>query len=168
MTFAKVKHQASPERGFWFEVAWGLWDRIHIGDEVLCDTARGLARGRVETIISGFSEDEFVKQYGFYPSADIIGVYTDYLSPDVIRIPKYLSDSRPGVDKIKKRIVEFYSKGGFKTKIEVNLNLTLKDGYTAYLVAKMFGVNELQNCLISVGEESVYKTVLERRRSDND
>ena len=168
MTFALVRHQVNPEREFWFEVARDLQYCIHVGDEVLCDTVKGLARGRVEKIIVGFSDDEFMEQYGFYPSADIIGMYTNCISPDVIRVPKYLSDSRPGVDKIKKRISEFYSKGGFKTKIEVDTNLTLKDGYTAYLVAKMFGVDTLQNCLISVGAESVYKTVLGRRRSDND
>jgi hypothetical protein len=32
----------------------------------------------------------------------------------------------------------------------------------------MFGVDTLQNCLISVGAESVYKTVLRKEFSDND
>lgn len=168
MTFAKVKHQANPEREFWFEVARELCNHIHVGDEVLCDTAKGLVRGRVVKTISGFSEDEFVEQYGFYPSADIVGMYTNYVSPEIIGIPQHIANSRPSIGKIKKRIEEFYATGGFKTKIEVDTTLTLKDGYTAYLVAKMFGVDTLQNCLISVGAESVYKTVLGRRRSDND
>ena len=58
-------------------------------------------------------------------------------------IPKSFKYSNPSTEKISKRIHEYRSQGKFTTRIVVGEDGTLKDGYTAYLVAKMLDIPTL-------------------------
>lgn len=156
MMFAQIEHPYSPDRRFWLEVPLRLRSWINVGDEVLCNTAKGLADDRVVRLIDGISDDEFEEIFGFFPTAEIVGVYSRvYL--DQIIIPTKFIESIPAPEKIAKRVKELYS-GEFKTRIETDPFLELKDGYTAYLVAKMFDIEHFPRCLISIGDKSVFKT----------
>lgn len=156
MLFVQIEHPHNPDRRFWFEVPLGLRRWINVGDEVLCNTAKGLAGGRVIRLIDGASDDEFEEIFGFFPTAEIVGVHSRvYL--DQITIPTKFIESIPAPEKIAKRVKELYS-GEFKTRIEVDPYLKLKDGYTAYLVSKMFDFKWFPRCLISIGDKSVFKT----------
>ena len=155
MTFAEVFHYANPDRKFWFEVPFMLQTLIHVGDNVLCNTSKGLYHGRVTKVLEGLSDEEFEDAFGFLPTAEIVGVHKD-IPMDGIEIPEAYESSLPHAGKIGKRVNELYS-GHFKTRIEIDPRLIIKDGYTAYLVAKMFDLDTLP-CLVSIGNESVYKT----------
>jgi hypothetical protein len=58
-------------------------------------------------------------------------------------VPKSFKFSNPSTEKISKRIHEYRTTGKFITKIVVGEDGTLKDGYTAYLVAKMLDIPTL-------------------------
>ena len=55
-----------------------------------------------------------------------------------------LASTNPSVDKISQRINEYYQSGRFKSVVLCHPDGTLRDGYTAYLVAKMFGHDTLR------------------------
>lgn len=155
MTFAEVFHYADPDRKFWFEVPVLLQILIHVDDNVLCNTSKGLYHGRVTKVLEGLSDEEFEDAFGFLPTAEIVGVHKD-IPMSEIEIPMVYGSSLPHAGKISKRVNELYA-GHFKTRIEVDPGFTMKDGYTAYLVARMFDLDTLP-CLVSIGDESVYKT----------
>jgi hypothetical protein len=50
----------------------------------------------------------------------------------------------PSPEKIAERVQEWKSKGRFNTRVAVDKNAMLLDGYSAYLVAKMFDVQEMK------------------------
>lgn len=84
---------------------------------------------------------------------DIIGVKAECVMSE-IKIPKRFEESRPAVAKLKRRLEELYEDGEFKTKVIVNGDNLLLDGYTAYLVSKMFGMPALEAyCVVTGGEE---------------
>lgn len=166
MMFVQVIHQANPEYRFWFEVPRDLTLWVQTDYDVICNTAKGLARGKVVRLVDGLSDDEFKDLFGFFPTAEVYGVYKN-MNVELIDVPEKLYLSHPAPSKIAKRVRELYA-GGFKTRIELDPYLELKDGYTAYLVARMFNIDKLPNCLISIGAESIYKTVPRKGSFDND
>ena len=60
-----------------------------------------------------------------------------------IIVPKAFKYSNPSTEKIAKRINEYRTHGKFKTPVVVGEDGMLKDGYTAYLVAKMLDITTL-------------------------
>lgn len=71
-----------------------------------------------------------------------VAVY-HYIPLNSIRIPKYMSRTRPKDEKIAKRFLEFYHTGRFDTNIALDENGVLVDGYSAYLVARRIGLSYL-------------------------
>ena len=55
-----------------------------------------------------------------------------------IKIPKYFASTIPQPEKIAARVREIKESGRFNTTVTINKDGLLTDGYTAYLVAKMF------------------------------
>lgn len=144
MRYVGVRHAPNQTSLYWFSVPEELLGFITANTKVICDTRKGEAEGTVERVLDGFSEGE-VKQISGnrYPLKSIVGALIDYGVSD-IHIPWEMEASSPSPEKICSRMREFYSTGVFKTKIVVATDGTLLDGYTAYLVAKMFGHDSLR------------------------
>lgn len=172
MNYAEVLHDGCKNR-YWFKINEGYGTALDIkrGDRVLCDTAMGIVPGTVARVLYGVSEKEFLEIFHFCPTREIIGVYKTVKVSD-ISIPHNFKDFIPDVKKLTGRIKEFkrWFKGSgdeecFHTNIEVTQHNFLKDGYTAYLVAKMFGLISLP-CLVSVGYQIYGKRVVKKGKKD--
>jgi len=143
MKYVSVRHMVGQKQVYWFSVPEELDDMVSVGTEVMCDTKYGLSSGAIVSILDGVPQKEAEKTIGdFFPLKSLIGVYTDYLMR-FIRIPIEFALTKPDPQKLKKRIEEYYLNGGFKTVVVFSSDGTLVDGYTAYLVAKMFGLSSL-------------------------
>lgn len=149
----------------WFPVPDCLSHLINIGSRVVYKSGNGEQKGIVVRLVAGFPPpDEPVlfddtSHLGVFPTISITaiidvcryggdycslnpegitGVFMDFEMSE-IHIPWFMQSSTPTPGKIEKRIREFYDTGSFNTRIVCSADKTLKDGYTAYLVAKMFG-----------------------------
>lgn len=144
MKYVGVRHAPNQTSLYWFSVPEELLDYITVGTKVICDTRKGKTEGTVERVLDGFSEGEAKQISGNrYPFKSVVGAMADYGVAN-IHIPWEMEASTPSPDKICCRMGEFYSTGTFKTKIVIAADGTLLDGYTAYLVAKMFGHDSLR------------------------
>lgn len=144
MNIVEVKHAPSQKKTYWFEVPDDLIEIIRPGDTVLCDTVLGRQKGIAQTVVvsSDTIENIAVMHGATLPLKRVVGVYKTF-PMDVIEIPEYMKNTKPAVDKLVSRIEEWYLRGVFKTKVVISNNGTLQDGYTAYLVAKMFGLKNI-------------------------
>lgn len=149
MKYVAVKHQPDNEISYWFEVPEDLEGIVKVGKEVLCNTKRGDMPGYIVSIMDGVPQTEAMKIIGSrFPLKKLIGVATDMKLSDIY-IPWKMSTSSPEPKLIAKRIDEFYAIGGFKTPVLFASNGNLKDGYSAYLVAKMFGHETLRGLCVT-------------------
>lgn len=73
-----------------------------------------------------------------FPRA-VLDTSIQFVSMEGLKVSPRLECTRPKSVKIRKRVDEYYAHGAFKTAVKV-VNGVLEDGYTAYLVAKMFGL----------------------------
>ena len=170
MNFVEVRHDGCDKR-YWFELGHGL--KVDRNDRVLCDTVQGYVLGTVTRVLLGLSEDEFEALFYFYPTRKVIGVYMAVLLED-IEIPFSFRSAIPATKRIARRVDEYREwayaddiAAPFKTNVEINTFNTLKDGYTAYLVAKMFGRPWLA-CLVTVGDKVHGKNLKVERASADD
>lgn len=142
MKYVGVRHAPNQNSLYWFSVPEELLDYITVGTKVI--SRKGKTEGAVERVLDGFSEGEAKQISGNrYPFKSVVGAMVDYVVAN-IHIPWEMEASTPSPDKICCRMGEFYSTGAFKTKIVIAADGTLLDGYTAYLVAKMFGHDSLR------------------------
>lgn len=135
MKHALVRHNPGDKKMYWFYIHEDIEDEVYEGSEVLCTTKLGLSYGKVE-----YTTDK--SNVNLKSLKPIVAIKKTIAIPDII-VPYSFRKSRPGTYKIERRISEFYDTGSFKTNIIVNSVGILKDGYTAYLVAKMFGLETL-------------------------
>lgn len=140
MKVAMVKHTPAG-KVFWFSVPECFEDVICPGAHVLCDTVRGITDG---VIIGNPLEEEDVRDVAIasgarFPLREIYAIETKVPIRDII-IPNYMACTKPRNDKIVKRLLEVYNSGEFNgkfnTRVVVDTNDVLMDGYSAYLVAK--------------------------------
>lgn len=150
MKYVAVKHKPTHTNVWWFVVPEELEEIVHVGAEVLCDTRKGNSTGKVEYILDGLSQNDAEKIIGnHFPLKSLIAVNVDY-DMSGIHIPYEVASSNPSPDKICQRVAEFYATGMFNTPVIFSADGNLRDGYTAYLVAKMFGHDTLRGfCVIS-------------------
>lgn len=136
MKVAMVKHTANG-KVFWFEVPNNLGE-IAPNSSVMCDTARGRQYGTIVGAVCSESDvhDVMVASGASLPLRKITAV-VQAVPMDTIKIPEYMARTRPGDDKIAKRFLEYYHNRRFNTAVVLNENGLLKDGYSAYLVAKV-------------------------------
>ena len=138
LKYVGVRHQRNQTVTYWFESPEELAPRIYIGCEVLCDTSRGHNLGTVVSIIDGVTEHEAKAIIGnFFPLKKIIGVSID-VELNEIHIPWEMETSTPSPESIANQISAFYDCAKFSVPVIFTPDLNLYDGYTAYLVAKMF------------------------------
>lgn len=138
MKYVAIKHNPEHTNVWWFSVPEELEDRVYVGAEVLCITRKGKASGKIMYIMEEIPQHDAEKIIGYhFPLKSIIAVSVDFPMGD-IHIPlEFLTDC-PAPEKIAKRVKEFYSAGRFDTPVIISPDGNLRDGYTAYLVAKMF------------------------------
>lgn len=149
MKYVAVKHKPTHTNVWWFSVPEELNDMVHVGAEVLCNTRKGSASGKIEAVMDGLSQSDAEKIIGnHFPLKSLIAVSVDY-DMDGIHIPYHIASSNPAPEKISQRMIEFYSAGKFNTPVIFSADGNLRDGYTAYLVAKMFGHDTLHGfCVV--------------------
>lgn len=145
MTAVMVRHSGE-SKGYWFEVPDNLTDKIQPGTHVACNTAIGQQPGTVVGVLASNGEDEakkiMVAAGAKFPLRKIVAVERS-VPIEVIKIPSYLARSTPSEDKIMRRFLEYYRTGQFNTRVTVDDDCVLTDGYTAYKVAKMLHLTHL-------------------------
>lgn len=68
----------------------------------------------------------------------------------------------PGAEKMKRKYLYYLKHGKFDSTIAVDHSYILKDGYTTYLLAKMFGLKKI--CiLMPAGPRRIKKTQNRRK-----
>lgn len=118
---------------------------VKTGSHVLCDTSKGRIWGVVtHPPIGGTGAVEKAKRKGAtFPLRQIVAC-RDYKYPvaDIV-LPHYLQRSRPRAVKLERRMHEYIDKKQFNTKVKIAADGTLLDGYTAYLVCKMWDIKKI-------------------------
>jgi hypothetical protein len=140
MKVAMVKHAKSP-KVFWFGVPEHLAEDVFEGVQVLCDTRKGVQPG---TVICTVKDCDTVKEMmratgAVFPLKNIVGVASS-LAMDAIKIPGNMEKTPPKDEKLAARFLEYYHTGEFNTFVRVSHDMVLKDGYSAYLVAKFLNM----------------------------
>lgn len=147
MKLVGVKHQPNQEIVYWFEVPESIANIVCIGDEVLCNTRKGQNKATVVQLMEDVPNA--INVVGdFFPLKKVIAVAKNFEITN-IHIPWEMNSSAPNPEKIAQRMNEFYATGGFKTAVLFTPDGNLKDGYTAYLVAKMFGHDTLRGFCVA-------------------
>lgn len=148
MKYVAVKHKLEHQKVWYFKVPEELSKYVCVGSNVICNTRYGLVKGKVEYILDG-APDLIVKKIGnCVPSKSIEAVEVD-MDMTEIAIPYSLGLSSPDVSELDERINDWYKSGRFNTKVEFDANGGLKDGYSAYLVARMFDHNTLHGMIFA-------------------
>lgn len=138
MKYVAVKHKPEHTNVWWFSVPDELASKVYIGADVLCITKRGEASGKITYIMEGIPQKEAEKIIGkHFPLKSIIAVSVGFPMEEIHIPMNFLSDC-PSSEKLAKRVTEFYATGKFDTPVIISPDGNLRDGYTAYLVAKMF------------------------------
>lgn len=144
MKYVAIKHKPEHTNVWWFSVPEELEDKVYIGAEVLCLTRKGKATGKIVSIMDGISQTDAEKIIGnHFPLKAVFAVNVEFPLEE-IHVPMEYSSTNPTPEKIAKRVNEFYSSGKFNTPVIFTPDGNLRDGYTAYLVAKMFEHNTLR------------------------
>ena len=152
MKYVGVKHKPEHTELYWFVVPDGLSPYVYVGSEVICDTRRGHNKGVVHVVLDGVCREEMIMIAQFerdIPVKSIIAVAMDAELGE-IHIPYYMQNTPPAAEKIARRVNEFYELGRFDTPVIFTQDMNLQDGYTAYLVATMFGQETLHGFCVSL------------------
>jgi len=143
MNIVEVCHKCGG-KSFWFEVPDELRDMIHEGSSVVCSTKVGNSAGIARTsVFSGDGIEMIAVQNGAtLPLKSVIAVQTNYPLSE-IKIGNHMKMTRPARKKIVERLKEYYEDEKFYTRVSIDKRGYLVDGYSAYLVAKMFDLKEI-------------------------
>ncbi len=143
MKYVAVRHKPEHQNVWFFKVPEVLNEYVQIGNKVICDTRYGLTKGRIEYILDGVPDTVIEQVADCNPSNFIVGVESA-VSMEDITVPLIFDMSTPDSSKLMQRVHEWYRNGAFNTKVEFHADGELKDGYSAYLVARMFGHETLR------------------------
>lgn len=150
MLIVGVKHHKDDEKVYWFKTNLTHSFYVSNGDRVICNTRLGKQEGIAVTDVIAFYNNADVKfvDNNINPDAirSIFGVYKT-VEIDKIIIPRRFLNSKPSEKKLKDRVREFITTRKFDTKVEIDSGYNLKDGYTAYLIAKENGLTRIE-CFI--------------------
>lgn len=149
---------------YWFNVPENITCDLQIGDTVYCDTFQGIVEGYVTKIIeedetNGTNSIKLVEEkknnvrtlIGEFvhwscitidanPTKSIIGKKVQYNLED-IKISKEMRRTRPALEKLQNKIAVYYMNGRKElSPIIIKSSGELIDGYTTYLIHKMFGL----------------------------
>ena len=140
MNVVMVKHGRYGKE-YWFEVPDQIASQLLHGTRVACDTIRGKKYGvTVGSVVSSDDVMEAMQTFGAtFPLRKILSAAHDVKLAD-ITIPNHMARHPPCDALLSKRFLEYYHTTRFNTKVVVDENGVLKDGYSAYLVARLLGL----------------------------
>lgn len=141
MNVVLVQHNKQNTKKYCFAVPDHLMPYIEYGADVICDTRRGNMPGKiVSPVMTGEEADRAITdKHATTPLKNVISVVKNIDIGNVL-IPISMELSEPRKEKLDKRKQELKSIGCVKTKVKVDEDGFLRDGYTAYLVCKNRGM----------------------------
>jgi len=144
MHIVRVKTNEN-DKAKWLEVPHRFSDRVYKGDTVMCEIDGKIFTGVTTTnVMHGDGVEELLSQKReHFEHLRVIGKKT-YVSMSAITVPVIFNNSRPDKEKLFTRITELYTRGKFDTFVKFTKDLHLLDGYSAYLVARMFDHEKLE------------------------
>jgi len=144
MNIVRVKIDTENEKPRWLKVPEEFVKDIHKDEKLLCEVKGGITTGHATSeVMSGDGiEDLLSQKTSHFDDLKVLGVFK-MINMDEIKICELLKCNPPRAEKIAKRINEIYEHGFFDTNVEINKDGYLMDGYTAYLVSKMFDYDVL-------------------------
>lgn len=147
---------------YWFNVPENITCDLQIGDTVYCDTFQGISEGYVTKIIeedetNGINSIKVIEDkknnvrtlagefsywgnvtFGIDPTNNIVGKKAQYNLED-IKISKKMKRTRPALEKLQNKLAIYYMNGRKAlSPIVITSTGELVDGYTTYLIHKMF------------------------------
>jgi hypothetical protein len=127
-----------------FEVPMELSAYVKKGNTVVCNTSKGVDIGITTTgVIYGPGAADIAEMNGAeFPLSTIIGVWSD-IPMRTIQVPMHFKHSLPCAEKLQQRMDEYHQNQSFRTRIELDADGVLKDGYSAYCVAKLLDLEVL-------------------------
>lgn len=144
MKVVMVEH-LNRKRPFWFEIEDDLAPQIEKGNtQVICDTSIGLRPGKVVSQLHNFEDVRDIMSYNgaTFPLRKIAAIEMPFNTCDII-VPYCMLDSSPRIGKLFCRTAELAWNGKFNTRIAVDTNHQLVDGYTAVLIASALNMDSL-------------------------
>lgn len=158
-----VKHSHKKNaKEYWFNVPKTVTCSLQVGDIVYCDTCRGDSKGYITKIIeiddtNGAESVKLIQMedgginnlavklllwcntaFELNPTKDVIGKKMKFNIED-IKISKNMRRTRPGIEKLQGKLAEYYLHGkSALSPIAIKSSGELVDGYTTYLIHKMF------------------------------
>ena len=149
MKYVAVKHQPDNEMAYWFEVPQGLENVVSVGKDVICNTKHGDMPGRIVSIIDSVPLSEATRIIGNrFPLKNVIAVAMEFELSEIY-VPWDIERILVHPTEIAARVDELYEHGGFKVPISFSSDGRLVEGYSAYLVAKMFEHETLKGYCVS-------------------
>jgi len=141
MNVVLVQHNEQSTKKYCFGVPDRLMPYVEYGSDVICDTRRGNMPGKiVSQIMTDEEAGHAIAEHGVtIPLKNIVAVVKN-INIANIQIPISMILSEPRESKLAKRRRELKTFGCVKTKVRVDDDGILRDGYTAYLVCKNKGM----------------------------
>lgn len=142
--YVAVKHSIEQDMVYWFAVPDTIRDIVNVRSNVLCDTKKGINPGFVVSLIDGLDIGTSKRIIGrdYFPPKSLVGVFKSF-PMDQIYIPYEIEiGESPSAEELSEKINEFYSTGTFNG-IRFKQDGTLVEGYSSYLVARMFDHEKL-------------------------
>ena len=135
-----VKYKGS-NKIYYFSVPKVLEQYVGKRNKVECGNIENNTHGVVVDVREDMTDGEIKELTGGRELQKIRGVmYKANLSE--LALPSRVQGSKPAVGKLTSRIEEYYKTGSFKANVEFEVDgygrISLVDGYTAFLVARMF------------------------------
>jgi hypothetical protein len=134
--YVGIKHKNEPDKIYYFKATAEIIEHLKVGMNALCNTRKGLEEGEVVSFIGKHCTNQHI-------ISDVVGFQAKELAMD--RIQACQEWTEPNPEKIAKRVEEHRSGGEYKTRIVVDTDGHLKDGYTAYLTSKMLDHSTIEN-----------------------
>lgn len=154
MKYLAIRHTLEQTKRWWFFCPKRMEHMVSIGARVLCNTSQGETIGQIMSIMDSVPQSEAELIIGRrFPLKPIFGVEVN-MKMDKIHIPLRFFLSSPDPAEIAKRMQEWYLSSKFQDTVLFAPDGTLQDGYTAYLVAKMFGHETLRGFCLELDKEN--------------
>lgn len=154
MKCVEIKYPGN-SKTYWFGVPRALERYVTQTDRVLCGSDEKNSWGVVVNVYRAATPSDITELTGGRELKMIRGIEYE-ASISEFSIPRSVRNSRPSVEKLANRIKEYYRGGKFNTNVVFTIDswgkMTLTDGFTAFLVARMFGEPELCGILCA-GQE---------------
>ena len=151
MLYAAVRHHPDQAKLFWFAIPDELIPVADAGDACLCSTTSyGEQPGKIEAILD-CSDPSVTRSIIGIPQEKPIRFLTGVefcKSLEDIWIPAKFANA-PNPRKLRDREIEYAATGRFDTRVCLDPNGMLLDGYSAYVAAKKMGHTFLRGYLMA-------------------